>query len=80
MPEEMHVLCLLKPQYSDESLLDVDTAEVPDNSNETPNTFGRNLLRRLGIPHGAEAARTPPPSDNTSIEAKLTLQRIVLSH
>jgi len=45
-------------------LLDVDTAEVPNNSNETPNTFGRNLLRRLGIPHDhteAEAASTHPP-------------------
>ena len=51
----------------DENLLDVDTP----NSNETPNTFGRNLLRRLGIPHDhteAEAASTPPPSDNTSNE------------
>jgi len=35
-----------------ENLLDVDTAEVPNNNAETPNTFGRNLLRKLGIPHG----------------------------
>jgi len=52
----------------DENLLDVDTAEVPCNNAETPNAFGRNLLRRLGIPHDhteAEAASTSPSSDNT---------------
>jgi len=52
----------------DENLLDVDAAKVPNNSTETPNTFGRNLLRRLGIPHGhteAEAAAC-------QLQAKLT--------
>jgi len=52
----------------DESLLDIDTAEVPSNNAETPNTFGKSLLRRLGVPHGhkeAEAASTSPSSDNT---------------
>jgi len=53
----------------DENLLDIDTAEAPNNNAETPNTFGRNLLRRLGIPHGhteAEADSTLPSSDNAS--------------
>jgi len=50
----------------DDNLLDVDTAEVHP---ETPNTFGRNLLRRLGIAHDqmeAEAASTSPTSDYTT--------------
>jgi len=53
----------------DESLLDVDTTEVPSNNAEAPNTFGRNLIRRLGIPHDhteAEATSTSPSSDNTN--------------
>jgi len=53
----------------DENLLDIDTAEVPSNNAETPNTFHRNLLRRLGIPHDhteAEAASTLPSSDNAN--------------
>ena len=53
-----------------EKLLDVDTAKVPNNNTETPNTFSRNLLRRLGIPHGyteAEVTSTSPPSGNTNI-------------
>jgi len=53
----------------DENLLDIDTVVVPSNNAETPNTFGRNLLRRLGIPHGhmeAEATSTSPSSDNTN--------------
>jgi len=33
----------------DENLLDVDTVEVHP---ETPNTFGRNLLKRFGIAYG----------------------------
>jgi len=44
----------------DENLLDVDTAEIYP---EAPNTFGRNLLRRLGIAHDqmeAEATSTSP--------------------
>ena len=47
----------------DENLLDVDTAEVPNDNAETPNTFDRYLLRRLGILLGhteAEAASTSP--------------------
>jgi len=47
-------------------MMDVDTAEVHP---ETPNTFGRNLLRRLGIAHDkleAEAASTSPTSDYTN--------------
>jgi len=54
------------PDIEDENLLDVDTAEVHP---ETPNTFGRNLLRRLGITHDqmeAEAASISPTSDNTN--------------
>jgi len=50
----------------DENLLDVDTAEVHP---EPPNTFGRNLLRRLGIAHDqmeAEAASISRNSDNTN--------------
>ena len=53
-----------------EKLLDVDTAD----NGETHNTFGRNQLRRLGIPHGhmeAEAASIPPPSDNFSVSLLL---------
>jgi len=38
----------------DENLLDVDTAEVHP---ETPNTFGRNLLRRLSIAHDKNGGR-----------------------
>jgi len=44
----------------DENLLDIDTAEVPSNNAETPNTFGRNILRRLGIPHDHMAAAPHP--------------------
>ena len=52
-----------------ENLLDVDTTAVPSNNAETRNTFGSNLLRRLGVSHGhteAETASIPPSSDNTS--------------
>jgi len=38
----------------DENLLDVHTAEV---HSETRNTFGRNLLRRLGIAHDQMEAK-----------------------
>jgi len=41
----------------EENLLDVDTAEVHP---ETPNTFGRNLLRRLGIAHMTKWRQRPP--------------------
>ena len=56
-------------RIEDENLLDVDTAEVPSNNAETANTFGRNLLRRLDIPHGhteAEAASTSLSTDITN--------------
>jgi len=38
----------------DECLLDEDTTIVPSTiaQKETPNTFGKNLLYRLGIAHG----------------------------
>jgi len=54
-------------EIEDENLLDVDTAEVHP---ETPNTFGRYLLRRLFIVHDqmeAEAASTSPTSDYTNM-------------
>jgi len=60
------------PDIEDENLLDVDTAEVPSNNAEKPTTLDRNLLRRLGIPHGhmeAEATRPSPSSDNTNVSA-----------
>jgi len=55
-------------EIEDENLLDVDTAEVHP---ETPNTFGRNLLRRLGIAYDqmeAEAASISPTSDYTGMK------------
>jgi len=38
----------------DEDMLDEDTTIVPSKSaqQETPNTFGRYILQRLGIAHG----------------------------
>jgi len=54
----------------DENLLDIDTATVPSNNAQTPSTFVRNLLSRLGIPHGhteAEAASTSPSSFNVNV-------------
>jgi len=51
----------------DENLLDVDATEVPSNNAETPNTFGRNLLRRLGIPHDHKEVAPSPSSDNTKV-------------
>jgi len=68
-------------EIEDENLLDADTAEVPSYNAETPDTFGRNLLRRLGIPHGhveAEAASTLPSSVNINIKAYIVFASIWL--
>jgi len=49
---------LLRP-WSDIEDEDVDTAEVPSNY---ANTFGRNLFRRLNIPHDhIRRQRLPAP-------------------
>jgi len=48
----------------DNEVLDEDTTIVPSTL-ETPNTFGRNLLRRLGIAKEAEAVGSS--SNNTNI-------------
>jgi len=47
----------------DEDLLDEDTIIVPNTAQqETPNTFGRNLLQRLGNAHGHSGQRPLAPN------------------
>ena len=44
----------------DDSILDQQDAALT----ETPNTFGRNLLRRLGLAQGSEAEATGSSSSS----------------
>ena len=47
----------------DDSILDQHDATLTTDV-ETPNTFGRNLLRRLGLAQGSEAEATGISSNN----------------
>jgi len=47
----------------DDSILDQQDAELTTDV-ETPNTFGRNRLRRLGLAQGGEAEATGTLSNN----------------
>jgi len=60
----------------DDSILDQWDAALTTDV-ETPNTFGRNLLRRLGLAQGSEAEATGTSSNNNIDKVGLIAQKYV---
>jgi len=57
------IISLKVSDVEDDSVLDQQDAALTTDV-ETPNTFGRNLLRRLGVAQGSEAEATGTSSNN----------------
>jgi len=58
----------------DESILDQHDAALTITNVETPNTFGQNLFRRLGLAQGSEAEATSSSSNNETKILKMLSQ------
>jgi len=58
------IISLEVSDIEDDSILDQQDAAMTTTDMETPNTFGCNLLRRLGLAQGSEAEATGSSSNN----------------